>query len=311
MSFQTEATKEMQQNLMEELIANGAINNLQVIYLSDLLQAIVKSKNKRLKPSIKPKNDKANAIAMELVLNYLKNHPTLPKSLIAVETEIKESPDNDLASKGSAAELGFLEDNRLVGDLVDWNKLRLEEIRQKEEEERIKKEEEELKRQEEEEKKLLARSVPGDYAAFQERKIAASVMGGGRDISPLGSPRRRIMAEARSEYLPRNDQSFRFIKKPLASMLPEGSQSPKSPKHQNWKPYIQVTNNLEPSVCGPLSVRGAPSVFSAQTEMPQRTQRARPASERPKSERPPAVKTSGDSQGSAESPIGSPLADEA
>ena len=111
MSFQTEATKEMQQNLMEELIANGAINNLQVIYLSDLLQAIVKSKNKRLKPSIKPKNDKANAIAMELVLNYLKNHPTLPKSLIAVETEIKEFKAT--ASNGKSGEISI--------DIMAWD----------------------------------------------------------------------------------------------------------------------------------------------------------------------------------------------
>ena len=312
-SYQSEITKEMQQNMLKELNSNGAINHIQVLYLSELLQAIVKSNNRRLKPAIKPKIDKANAIALDLVVNYLQNHPNLEKSLIAVQTEIKESPENDLSSQGHSGDLGFIENTRLVSDLLDWNRIRLEEIREKEEQERLKKEEEELKRQEEDEMNIFARSVTGDFGnTLRERMIAASVIAGREQYSPLGSPRKRAMAEARSEYIPRNDQSFRFIKKPLASMLPEGSHSPKSPKHQNWKPFIQVTNSIAgTSVYGPLSVRGAPSVVSAQTELPQRTQRVIASSERPRSERPPNIKTDRHSQGSAGgSPINSPLAEE-
>ena len=296
---QSETTKKMQRALMSEMDKLGIINHLNTMYMSELVPVVLKSNNKRLKPAIKPGNTSADAIAQQLVLEYLKKHEILEETLKIVKTEIKASEGGNVAAKSNTSKLNFKQNEEPLLDLISWNKTRVEEINEKK---RLEEEEKRSKRARkfQEELRVQTRSVASieeEQQAAPERKVAASVM-------DINSPRKKIPQEARSEYIMRgSDTSFRFIKKPVASMLPEGSQSPSSPKQKHFKPFIQVSNNtVGTSVYGPPSVRGAPSVIS----MPATAATQKNVKINVFSERPPAVNTGVASQSSG-STLGSPL----
>lgn len=287
----SETTKKMQQYIMDEMTKSGNVNHINAKYMNEISKTVFKTKNNQLKSKITTPDSKANSIAFQIVLNFFKKHKILELTEDSLNLELDNSKMK-YGSKGKIEDLQFDEETNVMPSFLAWNQERIEEIRRKEEEAKEKARLEALLAEERAQaSQSSGRKTSIQESAFRERPYAIST----RDmpLSPAGEVfrRGRMPNEAQSE-MPAS--AFRFVRRETQSMLPDTARANNSgPRSPNGKSYAQIyPRSVANSTFG--GNRGAPSVVSARTEMPQRTQRVKLTRERPA-----AIQTDSRSQGAA------------